>query len=75
MNKSQRVLIFAEQASLRSAGEAGLALHYYRVLRKQGVPVWLVCHARARAELPVDKAHPGPRQVRQGLNVFGVARR
>lgn len=49
----QRVLIFAEQASLRSAGEAGLALHYYRVLRKQGVPVWLVCHARARAELEV----------------------
>ena len=37
-----RVLIFAEQASLRAAGEAGLAVHYFRVLRKQGVPAWPV---------------------------------
>lgn len=45
------VLIFAEQASMRAAGESALAVHYYRVLRKQGVPVWLVCHARSQDEL------------------------
>ncbi len=55
-----RVLIFAEQASLRAAGEAGLAVHYFRVLRKQGVPVWLVCHARARDELEALFPDAGP---------------
>lgn len=46
-----RVLIFAEQASMRASGESTLAVHYYRVLRQRGVPVWLVCHARSQHEL------------------------
>lgn len=46
-----RVLIATEHASARFGGEAALPLHYYRVLRRRGVPVWLVTHARTREEL------------------------
>jgi glycosyltransferase involved in cell wall biosynthesis len=51
-----RVLIVAEHASARFGGEASLPLHYYRVLRARGVPVWLITHARVRDEL--QKAYP-----------------
>ncbi|HEX2542205.1 MAG TPA: glycosyltransferase family 4 protein [Caldimonas sp.] len=43
--------IVAEHASSRFGGEAALALHYFRVLRRRGLPVWLVTHARTRGEL------------------------
>ena len=46
-----RVLIVCEHASARFGGEAALPLHYFRVLRARGVPVWLVTHARTRDEL------------------------
>ncbi len=46
-----RVLIAAEHASARFGGEAALPLHFFRVLRRRGVPVWLVTHARTRDEL------------------------
>ncbi len=46
-----RVLIVAEHASARFGGEAALPLHYFRVLRARGVPVWLLTHARTRDEL------------------------
>lgn len=46
-----RVLIIAENASLQFGGEAALPLHYYRILRRRHIPVWLVVHARTRAEL------------------------
>jgi glycosyltransferase involved in cell wall biosynthesis len=46
-----RVLIAAEHASARFGGEAALPLHYFRVLRARGVPVWLLTHARTRDEL------------------------
>jgi glycosyltransferase involved in cell wall biosynthesis len=46
-----RVLIVAEHASAKFGGEAALALHYFRVLRRRGLPVWLVTHARTRDEL------------------------
>ncbi len=46
-----RVLIVAEHASARFGGEAALPLHYFRVLRSRGVPVWLLTHARTRDEL------------------------
>jgi glycosyltransferase involved in cell wall biosynthesis len=49
--KMVRVLIVAEHASARFGGEAALPLHYYRVLRKRGYQVWLLCHARVRQEL------------------------
>jgi len=52
-----RVLIAAEHASARFGGEAALPLHYYRVLRKRGLPVWLVTHARTRDEL--SALYPG----------------
>jgi glycosyltransferase involved in cell wall biosynthesis len=45
------VLIVAEHASARFGGEAILPLHYFRLLRSRGVPVWLISHARTRAEL------------------------
>ncbi|MES3012833.1 MAG: glycosyltransferase family 4 protein [Pseudomonadota bacterium] len=51
MAETLRVLIAAEHASARFGGEAALPLHYFRVLRKRGVPVWLVTHARTRDEL------------------------
>ena len=46
-----RVLIATEHASAEFGGEAALPLHYFRVLRRRGVPVWLVTHARTRDEL------------------------
>lgn len=46
-----RVLIAAEHASARFGGEAALALHYYRVLRRRGHEVTLVVHERTRDEL------------------------
>ena len=51
MTEELRVLIAAEHASARFGGEAALPLHYFRVLRNRGIPVWLVTHARTRAEL------------------------
>lgn len=49
--KNLRVLIVAEHASAKFGGEAVLPLHYYRVLRKRNIPVWLVVHERTRTEL------------------------
>lgn len=51
MTEELRVLIAAEHASARFGGEAALPLHYFRVMRKRGIPVWLVTHARTRDEL------------------------
>jgi glycosyltransferase involved in cell wall biosynthesis len=51
MSDDLRVVIAAEHASARFGGEAALPLHYFRVLRGRGVPVWLVTHARTRGEL------------------------
>jgi glycosyltransferase involved in cell wall biosynthesis len=45
------VLIVAEHASLKFGGEAALPLHYYRILRRRQIPVWLVVHERTRTEL------------------------
>ncbi len=46
-----RALIVAEHASLKFGGEAALPVHYYRVLRRRQIPVWLVVHERTRGEL------------------------
>ena len=51
MTEELRVLIAAEHASARFGGEAALPLHYFRVMRNRGVPVWLVTHSRTRDEL------------------------
>ena len=48
---SLRVLIVCEHASARFGGEAALPLHYFRILRRRGYPVWLITHARTRDEL------------------------
>lgn len=48
---SLRVLIVAEHASASFGGEAALPLHYFRVLRRRGIAVWLLTHARTRDEL------------------------
>ena len=50
-NQALRVLIVCEHASAKFGGEAILPLHYFRVLRNRGFDVWLVTHARTRAEL------------------------
>ncbi|WP_071527157.1 glycosyltransferase family 4 protein [Nodosilinea nodulosa] len=49
--KSVRVVIVAEAASLQFGGEAALPLHYYRVLRRRGIPVWLVVREHVRTQL------------------------
>jgi glycosyltransferase involved in cell wall biosynthesis len=46
-----RVLIVCEHASAQFGGEAALPLHYFRVLRSRRYDVWLITHARTRAEL------------------------
>lgn len=54
-----RALIVAEHASLKFGGEAALPVHYYRILRRRQIPVWLVVHERTRSELeslfPLDR--------------------
>lgn len=60
---SMRVLIAAENASVRFGGEAILPYHYFRLLRQRGVDAHLVVHARTRPELTaffpqeVDRMH------------------
>ena len=61
MSTHPRVLIVAEHASARFGGEAALPLHYFRVLRNRGVPVWLVTHARTRDEL--SALYPGDARI------------
>jgi len=46
-----RVLLVAEHASLKFGGEAAIPLHYYRILRRRQVAVWLLVHERTRSEL------------------------
>ena len=46
-----RVLIVAENVSAKFGGEAFLPLHYFRVLRSRGVPVWILTHERVKEEL------------------------
>ncbi|MGN6369977.1 MAG: glycosyltransferase family 4 protein [Phycisphaerae bacterium] len=57
-----RVLLIAENASYRFGGEAVLPLHYFRLMRKRGIPVWMILNERNRAELqsklaPEDLSH------------------
>lgn len=46
-----RVIIVAENASLRSGGESAIPVHYFRTLRSHGVDTWLLTHSRWREEL------------------------
>ena len=57
-----RILIVCENASARFGGEAVLPLHYFRVLRGLGHPVWLITHARTREEL--SALFPGDDAIR-----------
>ncbi len=61
MTEGPRVLIAAEHASARFGGEAAMPLHYFRVLRRRGVPVWLLTHARTRDELA--QLYPGDERI------------
>ena len=61
MTADLRVLIVAEHASARFGGEAALPLHYFRVMRNRGIPVWLVTHARTRDEL--KQLYPGDARI------------
>jgi glycosyltransferase involved in cell wall biosynthesis len=46
-----RICIVAENASTVIGGEAIIPIHYFRLLRSNGVEAWLVVHARSRSEL------------------------
>jgi glycosyltransferase involved in cell wall biosynthesis len=46
-----RLLIAAENASLRMGGEGNLALYYFEQFRRRGIDAWLLVHERSRAEL------------------------
>lgn len=61
-DRSLNVLIVCDHASARFGGEAILPLHYFRLLRDRGFEVWLVAHARTRAELA--ELFPGETRIR-----------
>src|SRR5450755_3467918 len=61
-DKSFSVLIVCDHASAKFGGEAILPLHYFRLLRNRGIEVWLVVHARTRAEL--NDLFPGEKRIR-----------
>ncbi|MBW4694002.1 MAG: glycosyltransferase family 4 protein [Lyngbya sp. HA4199-MV5] len=46
-----KVIIAAENASMKMSGEAALALYYFDRLHERNVNTWLVCHERVREEL------------------------
>ena len=46
-----RLLIVAENASLKMGGEASKNVKLFRLFQQKGLQVWLVCHDRCRAEL------------------------
>ncbi len=50
-NRLMRVLIAAENTSVRFGGEAILPYHYFRLLRQRQLDVHLIVHARSRPEL------------------------
>ena len=50
-NRRMRVLIAAENTSVRFGGEAILPYHYFRLLRQRQADVHLIVHARSRPEL------------------------
>ncbi len=50
-NYRMRVLIAAENTSVRFGGEAILPYHYFRLLRQRQADVHLIVHARSRPEL------------------------
>ncbi len=60
-DSSFSVLIVCDHASAKFGGEAILPLHYFRLLRNRGLEVWLVTHARTRAEL--TELFPGERRI------------
>jgi glycosyltransferase involved in cell wall biosynthesis len=63
VNSKLHLLIVAEYASMKMAGEARLPFHYYRILRDRGVDAHLLVHERNRDELlamfpgDVDRLH------------------
>jgi glycosyltransferase involved in cell wall biosynthesis len=61
LDEPLKVAIVSEHASARFGGEAALPLHYFRVLRARGQPVWLVTHARTRDEL--TRLFPGETRI------------
>jgi glycosyltransferase involved in cell wall biosynthesis len=46
-----RILIAAENISMKMGGEASLPLYYARLFQERGAEVWLTCHERVAAEL------------------------
>ena len=60
-DSSFSALIVCDHASAKFGGEAILPLHYFRLLRNRGLEVWLVTHARTRAEL--TELFPGERRI------------
>jgi glycosyltransferase involved in cell wall biosynthesis len=57
----ERVVLVAENCSVRMGGEAILPYHYFRLLRARGVDAHLVVHERVREELlrlfPTESGH------------------
>lgn len=51
MNTPPKLLIVAPNASSRFGGESFLPLKYFQILRRRGLPVRLIAHARNRADL------------------------
>jgi len=47
----RRVLIVADNVSLRMSGETAVPYYYFTRFRERQVDAWLVCHARVRDEL------------------------
>ena len=46
-----KVLIVADNASMRFSGEAALSLYYFDRLRERNLDVMMICHARCKEEL------------------------
>jgi len=59
-----KIMINAENASMRMSGETSIPIYYFDLLRERNVDVWMVCHARVRDELSqLYSNDPGLNQI------------
>jgi len=46
-----KVLIIADNVSMRMGGEASLPFYYFKLFRTQGIDTYCICHARVKNEI------------------------
>lgn len=59
-----RLVIVADNVSMRMGGEASLPFYYFKLLHARQFDVWVVCHERVRSELQTTLSAEELRKIR-----------